>query len=211
MTDVHDKLKGLYAIADVETIGADGLVDRVTAAIKGGAAVIQYRNKSTDAAQAKQQASLLLELCRKHDVKFIVNDDVELAHHLGADGVHLGKDDMIVRKARDILGPGSIIGVSCYDSFQNAQRAQQSGASYVAFGRFFPSKTKPGAIPANIELLHSARPHINIPIVAIGGITPDNGTALIKAGADMLAVVDGLFAQDDVEMAAQHYTHLFRE
>ena len=117
---------------------------------------------------------------------------------------------MVLHQARDILGADSIIGVSCYDSFQNAYRAQQGGANYVAFGRFFLSNTKPGAIPANIELLHSARPRIHVPIVAIGGVTPDNGRALIDAGADMLAVVGGLFGQDDVEMAAQHYARLFR-
>lgn len=201
-------LKGLYAIADAQAIGSN-IVDRVTDAIKGGAAVVQYRNKNGEPAERERDAIALLALCEKHHVPFIINDDVALAQHVGADGVHLGKDDMIVRKAREALGDSALIGVSCYDSFQNAQRAQQSGADYVAFGRFYPSVSKPEAIPAEIELLHSARPHIHIPIVAIGGITPDNGRSLIQAGADMLAVIDGVFGQDDVEMAAQHYSRLF--
>lgn len=205
----RQKLKGLYAIADAGVIGSEQLVDKVTQAIKGGAALIQYRNKEGGEKQREQDAQLLYELCSNHNVPLIINDDVELAHRLGCDGVHLGEDDMIIRKAREILGEGSFIGVSCYDSFQNAMRAQQAGADYVAFGRFFPSKTKPNAIPAQIELLHSAKSHINVPIVAIGGITHDNARTLISAGADMLAVVDGLFAQEDVELAAEHYARLF--
>jgi thiamine-phosphate pyrophosphorylase len=200
----------LYAIADAEVIGSKQIAERVTNAIKGGAALIQYRNKSGSEVQRKQDAQILLSLCQSHNVPFIINDDVGLAHSLGCDGVHLGEDDMLVRKAREILGAGSIIGVSCYDSFQNALRAQQSGADYVAFGRFFPSKTKPNAIPAQIELLYSAKPRIHVPVVAIGGITHENARTLINAGADMLAIVGGLFNQENIEVAAQHYARLFR-
>jgi len=203
-------LKGLYAIADAEVLGSSHLVEKVRSAIKGGAALIQYRNKTTDQTQRKQDAQQLLELCRLHNVPFIINDDVALAHALGCDGVHLGKDDMLIRQAREILGQSSIIGASCYDSFQNALRAQQSGADYVAFGRFFPSKTKPNAVSAQIELLYSATSHVHVPVVAIGGITHENARTLINAGADMLAIVDGLFAQDDIEVAAQHYKRLFQ-
>lgn len=204
-------LNGLYAIADAEVIGSKRLVAQVTKAIKGGAALIQYRNKSGTEVQRKQDAQGLLALCQSHHVPLIINDDVELAYLLGCDGVHLGKHDMFVRKAREIMGEGSIIGASCYDSFQNALRAQQSGADYVAFGRFFSSRTKPNAIPAQIELLHSAKSHVHVPIVAIGGITHENARTLVNAGADLVAVIDGLFNQEDVEVAAQHYARLFQD
>jgi len=202
-------LKGLYAIADAEVIGSKLLTQQVTRAIKGGAALIQYRNKNGSEKQRQQDVEKLLALCQSHSVPLIINDDVELARSTGCDGVHLGKDDMLIRKARDILGDSRIIGASCYDSFQNALRAQQGGADYVAFGRFFSSKTKPDAIHAQIELLHSAKSHVQVPIVAIGGITYDNAPTLVKAGADMLAVIDGLFNQEDVEIAAQHFSRLF--
>ncbi len=202
-------LKGVYAIADAEVIGSKRLVEQVTKAIKGGAALVQYRNKHGTEMQRKQDAHALLALCQSHRVPFIVNDDVELVHLLGCDGVHLGKDDMLVRKAREMLGEDRIIGASCYDSVQNALRAQQSGADYVAFGRFFSSKTKPNAVPAQIDLLHSAKSHVSLPIVAIGGITHENARILVNAGADMLAIIDGLFNQEDVELAAKHYARLF--
>lgn len=210
MRHERPELKGLYAIADVNVIGQEQLVDQVMNAIKGGAAIIQYRNKTGSYQQREQDAQALLEVCQKHLVPLIINDDVALAHSLGCDGVHLGRDDMLIREARETLGKSSIIGVSCYDSFQNALRAQQSGADYVAFGRFFSSNTKPEAVQAQIELLHAAKPRLDVPIVAIGGITHDNARTLINAGADMLAVIDGLFGQDDVEIAAEHFSRLFQ-
>jgi len=207
----HSKftLKGLYAIADADVIGSQQLIEQVTKAIKGGAALVQYRNKCGSDEQRKLDIQTLLTLCQSKCVPLIINDDVELAYNLGCDGVHLGKDDISVRKAREILGESGIIGASCYDSLQSALRAQHSGADYVAFGRFFSSKTKPGATPAQIKLLSSAKPHVHIPIVAIGGITHDNARTLVNAGADMLAIIDGLFNQEDVEISAQHYSRLF--
>ncbi len=203
------RLRGLYAIADAELLGDEQLEAKVAAAIKGGAAIVQYRDKRPQPAQREAHARRLQALCQRHGVLFIINDAVELAARLGADGVHLGRDDMGVREARAALGDQAVIGVSCYDQFARAEAAAKSGADYVAFGRFFPSATKPQAVQAEIELLHRARQHLRLPICAIGGITVDNGAALIQAGADMLAVVQGVFAQADISLAAQKFVHLF--
>jgi thiamine-phosphate pyrophosphorylase len=200
-------LRGLYGIADSGIIKPGELVRQVSEAIKGGVSIIQYRDKSGDEAKREEEARVLLEVCQRHEVPLIINDDAELAHYIGADGVHLGSEDMLIREARRILGDGAIIGASCYDEFQLALHAQQAGADYAAFGSFFPSRTKPGAVRAKIELLHAAKAHLDIPVAAIGGITPDNAGALVQAGADMIAVAHGLFGQADVAIQAQRYIH----
>ena len=140
---------------------------------------------------------------------FLVNDDVELAKQTQADGVHLGREDVSLVQARTQLGPQAIIGVSCYNELARAVQAQNEGADYVAFGRFFPSRTKPQAVQADLELLREAKTKLHIPIVAIGGITPENGASLIAAGADALAVIEGVFGQADVRAAAARYARLF--
>jgi len=139
----------------------------------------------------------------------IINDDVALAATCNADGVHIGQHDTELREARTQLGPQAIIGISCYNRFELAQQAAENGADYVAFGRFYPSKTKPDAVPASLDLLHQAKQELDVPVAAIGGITVDNAAPLLEAGADMLAVVDGLFGQADIRPAAQHYQTLF--
>jgi len=143
-------------------------------------------------------------------VPLIVNDDPRLAWDIGADGVHLGQDDPPYEEARALLGPEATLGVSCYNSLDRAVSAQRIGADYVAFGRFFPSKTKPRAKQAPLALLREARRQLSIPIVAIGGITPENGSALIEAGADRVAVIEGVFGQPDPEAAGCPYTGLLR-
>jgi thiamine-phosphate pyrophosphorylase len=150
-----------------------------------------------------------LAVCHSAGVPLIVNDDLELAARIGADGVHLGKDDANPREARRRLGPRAIIGVSCYDRLEDALRAQKVGADYAAFGRFFPSSTKPLAVQATPALLSRARERLTLPLVAIGGVTPENGRSLISAGADMLAVVDGVFGQPDIHAAAAAFNNLF--
>lgn len=185
------------------------LATQVEQAIAGGARLIQYRNKGGDAAARLRTARSLLAVCRAAAVPLIINDDLDLAARIGADGVHLGQDDPDPREARSRLGPGAIIGVSCYDQLQRALHAQAIGADYVAFGRFFPSATKPLAVPATPELLRRARRHLAIPLVAIGGITPESGRLLIAAGADMLAAVDAVFGQSDIRAAAAAFDPLF--
>lgn len=199
--------RGLYAITDGPR--AD-LVDICSTAIAGGAAVIQYRDKTTDHARRRDEASALAVLCARHRVPLIVNDDVELAAQVGAAGVHLGKDDMDIAFARIRLGSDAIIGVSCYDSLDRARELAAAGADYLAFGAFFPSPTKPNARRATPDLLRAAKA-FHRPLVAIGGITADNARTLIDAGADFIAAISGVFGQADVFDAARRYANLFHE
>lgn len=201
--------RGLYAITDAVLLPGDRLTGAVEQAIFGGARLIQYRDKSHDTARRLAQAEALNELCQHHAIPLIINDDVELAARVGAAGVHVGKNDPAFAIARARLGDRAIIGVSCYDRLDLALEAARAGADYVAFGAFFPSPTKPTEIRASIALLRQARTALNIPIVAIGGITPDNAPLLLEAGADALAVVSAVFAQPDVRAAARRFAALF--
>ncbi|MDO9372383.1 MAG: thiamine phosphate synthase [Gammaproteobacteria bacterium] len=205
------RLRGLYAITGGDALGAERIAQAVTLAIEGGATLIQYRDKSTDVVQREAEVRVLLEICRSYQVPLIINDDVDLARAVGADGVHLGRDDAGVADARRTLGRNAIIGVSCYNLLARARAAEAAGADYVAFGRFFVSRTKPHAVMADLELLRSARAELRIPIVAIGGITHATGARLIEAGADMLAVVEGVFGADDIRGAAHRYAQLFEQ
>jgi len=199
-------IAGLYAITD-ETLPLDELFDRTEAILRGGARVLQYRDKRHG--ENKQEiAEVLLSLCADFDALMIINDDVQLVKTVGAHGVHLGREDMTLAAARAELGAGAIIGVSCYNEPALAQRAVLGGANYIAFGSFFPSPTKPDAVRAEIELLRDARA-LEVPVVAIGGITPDNGAALVAAGADALAVITGVYRADDPQLAASAYSDLF--
>ncbi len=207
---MNQKIAGLYAIADTRYLDDARLLPAVRAAIEGGARVVQYRDKSDNAEQRQRQARALAVLCRDAHVTFLINDDIALAKLVAADGVHLGRDDVPLPVARDQLGTHAVIGVSCYNELERARNAHAQGADYVAFGSFFPSRTKPDAVRATTELLHQARETLRLPIVAIGGITPDNGAALIAAGADALAVIEGLFGQPDARAAALRYTRLFK-
>jgi len=200
---------GLYAITDSSLIPTGELTSRVARAIAGGATIIQYRDKESTANERYQEAGALSALCRLYDIPLIINDDVELAAAVGAAGVHLGKTDTTLNQARNRLGSEAIIGVSCYNELDRATAAAQSGANYVAFGRFFPSLSKPVAVAAEPALLQQARKLIDLPIVAIGGVTPDNGGLLIEAGADLLAVIHGVFGQADIQAAAAGYNLLF--
>ena len=206
---MNPSLRGLYAIADTQFLDDAQLVPAVEAAIAGGARVVQYRDKKHPPDIRRRHAKKISDLCRRHGVPFLVNDDVALAMETGADGMHLGRDDLPLAQAREQLGADSLIGMSCYNELERALTAQQQGANYVAFGSFFPSRTKPEAVRATPELLREARLRLNIPIVAIGGITPENGAALIEAGADMLAIIEGVFAQPDIHAAARRYAQLF--
>lgn len=171
--------------------------------------MIQYRNKALDAHLGVHQARELLKLSKQAGVPFIVNDDVELAVSIGADGVHLGKTDGSITAARARLGTGKIIGASCYNELDRARKAEQEGADYVAFGSFFASPTKPGAVAAPLALLAEAKRSLALPVCAIGGITLENARQLIEAGADMIAVITALFNAADVSSAAQQFSQLF--
>jgi thiamine-phosphate pyrophosphorylase len=201
--------RGLYAIADTALIPGDQLIEAVAFAIQGGAMMLQYRDKSDDAIKRQWEAQDLVNLCRPLGVPLIINDDVQLAAQVRAHGVHLGKDDPHIAEARQLLGPNAIIGVSCYNELERAIAAEQAGADYVAFGSFFPSSTKPQAVRAELALLREAKNRLKVPVVAIGGITADNGAQLIEAGADLLAVINDVFGQPDVRKAAENIARLF--
>ncbi|HEX4984950.1 MAG TPA: thiamine phosphate synthase [Burkholderiales bacterium] len=202
------KISGLYAVTP-ETADTDALAAKVSAALRGGARIVQYRSKSDDLALRRRQAGDLARLCRSRGAVFIVNDSIELALQVQADGVHLGRDDDGVDKARALLGPGRIIGVSCYDEIGRAHAAKRQGADYVAFGSFFASPTKPAAVRAQPQLLGMAAKQAGLPVVAIGGIDLGNAFGLIAAGADALAVVSALFDAADTQAQARRFVRLF--
>lgn len=203
-------LRGLYAITDADLMPDDASLHRsVSAALRGGARIVQYRDKSDSSTKRLRQACLLVELCRSAGVPLLINDDVELALASKASGVHLGQSDAALAAARHRLGPDAIIGITCHDQLPLALEAEAGGADYVAFGAFFPSRTKPGARPAPLSLLDQARRQLSCPIVAIGGLSVDNAGHVIAGGADMIAVVHALFGQPDIEASARTFSAQF--
>ena len=201
-------ISGLYAVTP-DAPDAAFRLEHVEAALAGGARVIQYRNKSASQAARLEQGRALKALCARHAVPFIVNDYVDLARAIDADGVHLGAGDGSALAARQALGVGKIIGISCYDSLERGREAQRDGADYIAFGSFFPSSVKPGAVHAPLDLLAEAKRELALPLVAIGGITLGNAQELISAGADALAVITALFAAPDITAAARDFEAFF--
>lgn len=210
-TEPAPPLRGLYAITPEDTI-LPRLSARVEAALQGGVRWVQYRNKNAPPPLRRAQAAEMMRLCHAHDARLIINDDLPLALEICADGVHLGRDDHDgendLLAARAALGPGKILGVSCYADFARAETAARAGASYLAFGSLYPSRTKPGAPAAPLTLLGEAR-QFGLPIAAIGGITLDNAAQTLAAGADLLAVISDIFDADDVTSRARAYTRLF--
>ena len=203
------RLAGLYAITDPALLPGERLFTAVAAALRGGARFIQYRDKTASPAEQLSRALGLKALCREHPgSRLLINDDVALALAADADGVHLGQSDGDLAAARAAL-PGKILGVTCHSSLDLAARAVSAGADYLAFGRFFPSQTKPSAPPCELTTLITARSRFALPLLAIGGVTPDNGGHLRAAGADLLAAIHGVFGADDVEAAARRYAALF--
>ena len=200
--------RGLYAITPEEPDTARLLV-LVRAALAGGAAAIQYRGKDASAALRREQARALAELCHQAGRPLIVNDDVGLVHEVGADGAHLGAEDGDLAAARRRLGPEKLLGASCYNRLELALAAKAAGADYVAFGAVFASPTKPAAVRAPLALFAEARRVVGLPIVAIGGITPENAAAVIEAGADAVAVISAVFDAPDASARAHAFKRLF--
>jgi len=203
-------IRGAYLIADRTHLGGDQLEPAVRAALDGGVRLVQYRDKSDNAGRRLAEARALAALCHDHGALLLVNDDPHLARDAGADGVHLGRDDLGVAEARAVLGEGAIIGVSCYNEIERAFAAERAGADYVAFGSFHPSPSKPDAVRAPLALLKRARARIHLPIVVIGGITPANAGPLALAGADAAAVISGVLDADDITAAARRLNTLMR-
>jgi thiamine-phosphate pyrophosphorylase len=204
------KLRGLYAITDSQLL-AGKFLPYVEAALEGGVTLLQYRDKSEDQARRLREAEALAELCARYKTRLIINDDAELAARLGV-GVHLGQTDGPLTPARTLLGREAIIGSTCHARLELAEQAAREGASYVAFGRFFNSVTKPGVPVADTALLEQARARLKLPICVIGGITLDNAAPLVAHGADLLAVIHGLFGADstqEVTRRARAFNALF--
>lgn len=203
-----NKIQGLYAITP-DTADTKRLLVKVEAALQGGISILQYRNKLADHKLQTQQASAILPLCRQYHVPLIINDSVKLCLELDADGVHLGADDGNLAEVRATLGTDKILGASCYNRFDLALSAQQAGADYVAFGACFASSTKPNAPVADLALFSQARAQLNIPSVAIGGIATENAHQVIQAGVNAIAVINALFAAEDIKQKAQQFSALF--
>jgi len=201
---------GIYVITDCENLTSDELIKRSDLILSVGVSLFQYRNKETNKQKKKELAQKLQLLCQQYNTPFIINDDVALAKNIEADGIHLGKDDESVKYARETLG-SIIIGLSCYNDLERAMLAEEAGADYVAFGSFFPSTTKPHAKKASIELLKKAKSSLAIPVVAIGGITPENGKQLINTNIDYLAIISGLYSATDTINAINSYKNLFKK
>lgn len=207
---VPRQLRGVYAITD-ERLLAGRLLFAAEQALAGGARIMQYRNKSDTLAVRTQQASQLKALCDRFGALFLINDDIALCQAVGADGVHIGQNDMRAAEAREQLGSDAIIGVSCHSNVEYVRTAETAGADYIAVGRFFPSQTKPEAPLATIDDLRCIRQQTSLPIVAIGGITATNGSPLIAAGADMIAAINYLFAGDSVQHRTTQLAALFAD
>jgi thiamine-phosphate pyrophosphorylase len=211
MHPARDTRRGLYAITRDEP-DTSKLVELVEAALNGGAAVVQYRNKAADTALRRVQAAALAALCASHGAPLIVNDDVALALAVDAAGAHLGTADGGIAEARRRLGPGRLLGASCYNRFDLATEAVAAGASYIAFGSFFASSTKPAAVCAGLELIERAKRSLGVPVAVIGGINTGNAAPLVAAGADWLCVVSALFDAPDlhgVQMNARGFAELY--
>jgi len=200
--------KGLYAITPNIT-KTDLLLEKVEQALQGGIALLQYRDKISNPEEALLRANAIHQLCLKYKVPLIINDDPTLALACQAEGVHLGQSDTSIQQARQLLGKNVLIGVTCHHTLSLAISAEQQGADYVAFGRFFNSATKPGAPLATIKTLSDAKAILSIPIVAIGGIQHSNAKPLINNGADYLAVVEQIFSADNTSENCQRFSTLF--
>jgi thiamine-phosphate pyrophosphorylase len=202
-------LHGLYAVTP-DGIDREILLAGVAAALRGGVKIVQYRDKKNKAAQRSAIALSLCALCRQFGSLFIVNDDLALALAVDADGVHLGADDGDLAAARRALGPGKLLGASCYADFDVARAAVAAGADYVAFGAAYPSPTKPHAARAPLSLFGRCRDELGVAACAIGGITLDNAPELIAAGAELLAVITDLFETPDIASRAMAFQQLFK-
>jgi thiamine-phosphate pyrophosphorylase len=204
-------LRGLYALTP-----DDNLLPRLSAlvesALKGGVKWVQYRNKTAPPPLKRAQAAELLRICHAHGARLIINDDVWLAVEIGADGAHLGRDDIPgggIATARDALGAKRILGISCYDDLDRAEVAVDAGADYIAVGSVFASVTKPQATRASLDVVAAAKQRFRVPVVAIGGITTKNAPQVLAAGADMVAVMSDLFDAMDIKSQAEKFQKLF--
>lgn len=201
-------MRGLYLVTP-NWNDTERLLAATEAALRGGAALVQYRHKDADAVLRIEQATALLALCRRHGTPLVINDHLDLCMHLDADGVHVGGTDIAVDHARRLLGADKIVGASCYGELALARAAQAAGASYAAFGGFYPSPVKKYTFVTAPALLTEARAELALPLVVIGGMTPQNAAPLVARGADMVAAITSVYAEADPESAARRFSMLF--
>lgn len=201
-------MKGLYLVTP-DWDDTQKLLQATEAGLRGGAALVQYRHKTASPQLRREQAAALQALCREHGRPFIINDHVELCIELDADGIHVGGTDATVAQVRAAVGPGKIVGASCYGTLQLARDAHAAGASYVAFGGFYPSRVKKYDMKTPPEIVSQAKADIPLPNVVIGGMTRENCTPLVALGADMVAVISSVYMTDDPESAARGFAVLF--
>ncbi len=201
-------MKGLYVITDCDNLSGDALLSVTEAILRAGITALQYRDKAADSLDRQRTAGELGKLCRDHDCLFIINDDVQLAKSTGSDGVHLGNEDYRCKSAREALGAGVMIGVSCYNNLARARAAERDGADYVAFGSFYPTSSKQNTLRAEPDIIRQAKADISLPVAAIGGITPANCTTLLEQGADMLAVISSVYRAADPYSTVTEFNRL---
>ncbi|ALO47127.1 thiamine phosphate synthase [Pseudohongiella spirulinae] len=206
----HHPLRGVYAITNEHLQRGGDLINAVEQALVGGAALIQYRNKTASFADKVNEAAQLKSLCQTYGARLLINDDIDLCQAVDADGVHLGQSDTGLLDARERLGARAIIGISCHNSDELVQQAVRNHADYIALGRFFPSLTKPGAPPATLMDLQRIRAMTTLPIVAIGGVSAENGALLVEHGANMLAAINYIFSADDISNRVHALNNLFK-
>ena len=203
-------MRGLYLITP-NWDDTDRLLERTEQALKAGAALVQYRHKQATPDLRKEQAASLLALCRRYGRPLVINDHVELCEQLDADGVHAGGLDAPIDSARKALGPSKIVGASCYGELELARAAQRAGASYVAFGGFYPSVVKVYPVTTPRAIVVQAKAELTVPVVVIGGMTAVNAAPLTALGADMVAAISSVYLAADVSAAAREFTDLFRK
>ena len=201
-------MQGLYLVTP-NWDDTDKLLEYTGAALHAGAAMVQYRHKEATAPLRREQGAALLALCRRYGRPLIINDHVGLCLTLGADGVHVGGTDVSVRAARMALGPDKIVGASCYGELELARAAERDGASYAAFGGFYPSTVKRYSFVTAPEILEQARRALALPLVVIGGMTPANAAPLVARGADMVAAITSIYQVPDPGAAVREFDALF--
>jgi thiamine-phosphate pyrophosphorylase len=202
------RMQGLYLVTP-DWDDTQKLLEITEQALRGGAALVQYRHKSASLALRREQAELLLELCHIYERPFVVNDYVDLCIAIGADGVHVGGTDTSVAQVRAILGPDKIVGASCYGDLQLARDAHQDGASYIAFGGFYPSRVKKYPVTTSFDIIAKSKIEIPLPSIVIGGMTCDNAAPLVAAGANMVAAISSIYTATDPMLAAQGFSALY--
>lgn len=201
-------MKGLYLVTP-DWDDTEALIKATEIALSVGVGLLQYRHKTASGELRVEQASALLKLCRQHNVPFIVNDHIDLCIDLDADGIHVGGTDASVAVVRTLIGKNKILGASCYGDFALAEQAQIAGASYVAFGGFYPSRVKKYEVSTPASIVSKAKSHLTLPVCVIGGMTPENAKPLVKEGADMVAAISSVYSAEDITAAAREFAALF--